>query len=352
MNFDFTEDQHEIKRTARDLLAKRSTFEKVREHAEAGTYDGGLWKELAGLGWPGIAVAEEHGGQGLGVVELAILCEELGYACAATPFLGTATAALAIEAAGSDDQKAAWLPKLAAGEARGALGLAGQLIPDAAGADVVVVAEDGGLRLAGGGDVEAVDAIDPTRRHGKVAGGAGEPLGGDAAAALDRALVAVAAELVGVSQRALDMTVAYVKDRKQFETPVGAYQAVSHRCAQMLLHTEGARSATYFGAWAADAEPERLPEAAAIAKAAASEAGKEVTASAIQAHGGIGFTWEADVHWLYKRAQLDAQLLGGARTHRAAVARLLAGRLCPRPSWQECASTASCSSRCCCSPRR
>jgi alkylation response protein AidB-like acyl-CoA dehydrogenase len=332
MNFDFTDDQHEIKRTARELLAKRSSFEKVREHAEAGRYDEGLWRELVELGWPGIAIAEEHGGQGLGVVELAILAEELGYAVAATPFLGTAMAGLAIQAAGSDEQRARWLPALASGEAIGAMGHAGQLVPDAGEAAVVVLVEDGAARLITpeGGDVEPVDAIDPTRRHAKV-GGDGHALPGDAGAAVDQALVAVAAELVGVSQRALDMTVAYVKERKQFDTPVGAYQAVSHRCAQMLLHTEGARSATYFAAWAAGADPERLPEAAAIAKAAASDAGRDVTASAIQAHGGIGFTWEADVHWLYKRAQLDAQLLGCGRTHRAAIARLLAARLKPAP---------------------
>src|SRR6202051_3690775 len=120
------------------------------------------------------------------------------------------------------------------------------------------------------------------------------------------------------------MTVAYVKERRQFGVPVGAYQAVSHRCAQMLLETEKARSTAAFAAWAADAEPGRLPEAAAMAKAAASDAGREVTGSAIQAHGGIGFTWEADVHWLYKRALLDAALLGGANQQRAHLAGILA----------------------------
>jgi alkylation response protein AidB-like acyl-CoA dehydrogenase len=120
------------------------------------------------------------------------------------------------------------------------------------------------------------------------------------------------------------MTVAYVKERKQFGVPVGAYQAVSHRCAQMLLDTETARSATAFAAWTAEADPEQLAEAAAMAKAAASQAAREVTASAIQAHGGIGFTWEADVHWLYKRAQIDAVMLGGASRQRAALAAILA----------------------------
>jgi alkylation response protein AidB-like acyl-CoA dehydrogenase len=132
---------------------------------------------------------------------------------------------------------------------------------------------------------------------------------------------------VGVSERALEMTVEYVKDRKQFGVPVGAYQAVSHRCAQMLLDTERARSATAQAAWSADANPDGLAEAAAMAKAAASDAGREVTASAIQAHGGIGFTWEADVHWLYKRAQIDSVLLGGSSRHRARLASILADRV-------------------------
>ena len=156
--------------------------------------------------------------------------------------------------------------------------------------------------------------------------GEGEPLPGDVAGALGRGASAIGAELVGVCQRALDMTVAYVSERRQFGVPVGAFQAVAHRCAQMLLQTEGARSATYFAAWAADAAPDRLAEAADLARAAAGAAGTEVTGSAIQAHGGIGFTWEADVHWLFKRAQLDAALLGGGSTARIALARLVAAR--------------------------
>jgi len=335
MNFDFTEDQHEIKKTARDLLGSRSTFAKVREAAEGKAYDNALWSELVELGWPGIAIAEEHGGQGLGAVELAILSEELGYAVAASPFLSTVMAAEAIGVSGSPEQQAAWLPGLASGEITGALGNASGLIGDAdAAAVIVLVGDDGVARLLAraDADVTSVDSIDPTRRAARVSG-EGEPLGGgdggDGGAGIDRATIVVAAELVGVSQRALEMTLAYVKDRKQFDTPVGAYQAVSHKCAQMLKDTEGARSATYFAAWAADAEPERLPEASSLAKAAASDGGRDVTASAIQAHGGIGFTWEADVHWLYKRAQVDAALLGGSGTHRARLAKLVAARLAP-----------------------
>jgi alkylation response protein AidB-like acyl-CoA dehydrogenase len=324
MRFTLSEDQQEIKRTAHDLLANRSTMAKVRESAEAGAYDDALTRELGELGWPGIAVGEEHGGQGLGIVELAVLLEELGYACAPTPFLGTALAALAIEHAGSADQQQRWLPGLASGELRGALGTADSLIPDAPGADVVVVvdAAAGTAHVAEG--VEEVESVDPTRRHGR-ATGSGEALEGDVGAAIDRALVAVSAELVGVCQRALDMTVEYVKERKQFGVPVGTFQAVHHGAAQMLLDTEGGRAATYYAAWAADAEPQRLPMAAAMAKAWTSDAGRSVTGAAIQLHGGIGFTWEADVHWLYKRAQLDSALLGSAASHRARIA-ALAGR--------------------------
>ena len=324
MRFTLSDDQQEIKRTAHDLLANRSTMAKVREAAEAGTYDDALTRELGELGWPGIAVSEEHGGQGLGIVELAVLLEELGYACAPVPFLGSALAALAIEHAGSAEQQERWLPGLASGELRGALGAADALIPDAPGADVVVVvdAAAGSAHVADG--VEEVESIDPTRRHGR-ATSAGEHLDGDVAGALDRALIAVSAELVGVCQRALDMTVEYVKERKQFGVPVGTFQAVHHAAAQMLLDTEGGRAATYYAAWAADAEPERLSMAAAMAKAWTSDAGRSVTGSAIQLHGGIGFTWEADVHWLYKRAQLDSALLGSASAHRARIA-LLAGR--------------------------
>jgi len=324
MRFTLSDDQQEIKRTAHDLLANRSTMAKVREAAEAGTYDDALTRELGELGWPGIAVSEEHGGQGLGSVELAVLLEELGYACAPVPFLGSALAALAIEHAGSAEQQQRWLPGLASGELRGALGAADSLIPDAPGADVAVVvdAAAGSAHVADG--VEEVESVDPTRRHGR-ATGSGETLDGDVAGALDRALIAVSAELVGVCQRALDMTVEYVKERKQFGVPVGTFQAVHHAAAQMLIDTEGGRSATYYAAWAADAEPERLPMAAAMAKAWTSDGGRSVTGSAIQLHGGIGFTWEADVHWLYKRAQLDSALLGSAGVHRARIAQL-AGR--------------------------
>jgi alkylation response protein AidB-like acyl-CoA dehydrogenase len=209
-------------------------------------------------------------------------------------------------------------------------GTAELVIGGADAAVLVLLDEERSARLLtpGQADVSPVASIDPTRSAARVSpAGAGEELPGEVSAGVDRALVAISSELVGVCDRALRMTVAYVAERKQFGVPVGAYQAVSHRCAEMLLDTEKARSTAAFAAWTADADPEQLPAAAAMAKAAASDAGRRVTASAIQAHGGIGFTWEADVHWLYKRAQLDAALLGEAKHHRANLARILARQL-------------------------
>jgi alkylation response protein AidB-like acyl-CoA dehydrogenase len=335
MDFGLTDDQRDIQRTARDLLAERATFARVREHAEAGTTDTALWKELCELGWPGIAISEANGGQSLGTIELSILSEELGRVVAPVPFLASAMAACVIEQAGSDEQRERWLPGLASGETIGALAGAvdgtSELVTSGAEADVFVLVEDDGsgrLVTAQEADVTKVAAIDPTRSAARVsaADGAGEQLE-HGCPGLGRALVAVSSELVGVAERALEMTLTYVKDRKQFGVPVGAYQAVSHRCAQMLLETEQARSLTAFAAWSADANPDGLAEAAAMAKAAASQAGREVTAAAIQMHGGIGFTWEADVHWLFKRAQIDAAHLGGAGRHRARVAEILADRI-------------------------
>jgi len=331
MDFGFTDDQRDIQRTARDLLGERAKPERVREHAESRRMDSELWRELCELGWPGIAISEEHGGGGLGLIELGILCEELGRSLAPVPFLPSVMAAAVIEHGGSPEQRERWLAGLASGETIGALGSAvdgtAELVIGGADAQVIVLIEDDGsarVLAADEAEVRPLAAIDPTRSAARVsAEDAGEELP-DGCAGLGRALVAVSSELVGVCDRALAMTVDYVKERKQFGVPVGAYQAVSHRCAQMLLETEKARSTAAFAAWTADSEPERLAEAAAMAKAAASDAGREVTASAIQAHGGIGFTWEADVHWLYKRAQIDAVLLGGAGRHRARLAEILA----------------------------
>jgi alkylation response protein AidB-like acyl-CoA dehydrogenase len=340
MDFGLTDDQRDIQRTARDMLSERCSPERVREHAQDRRSDSELWRGLSELGWPGIAIAESYGGQGLGQIELSILCEELGRVLAPVPFLPSVMAAAVIGQAGSDDQRERWLPGLASGEIAGALGLSAggvaELVIGAPEAGVIVLldghtrARDARARVCAASDVEVtgVDSIDPTRATATVSAppGAGEELPGDPSPGVDRALICISSELVGVCDRALAMTVAYVSERRQFGVPVGSYQAVSHRCAQMLLDTEKARSTAAAAAWSAASDPEGLAEAAAMSKACASQGGCDVTASAIQAHGGIGFTWEADVHWLYKRAHLDAALLGGAKHQRARLARILAAR--------------------------
>jgi alkylation response protein AidB-like acyl-CoA dehydrogenase len=328
MNFDWNDEQRAIKDAARDLLAARYPLEEVRrlatEDATGASYADAQWDEFVSLGWPGIFVAEEHGGQGLGVVELVILQEEMGYAVAPSPFFANAAAGLVLQAGGSDEQKGRWLAPIAAGELRGTLAMVRDgsadadgntltgtwvAVPDAAGA-ALVIANDGERHwaVATDGDgvtIEPTPGIDPTRRLFRVK--------------LDDA---DAAESVGVAQRAMEMAVEYAKDRKQFDTPIGAFQAVSHRCAQMLLETEGARSATYYAAWALDHEPSSAALATSMAKSYASDAGFRVPASAIQVHGGIGFTWEHDLHWFLKRGTANAHAFGDARWHRARVADL------------------------------
>ena len=328
MNFDLNDEQSEIQSTAKQFLGDRFKAAKVRELAEARSYDDGLWKQIADLGWAGIAVSEDDGGQGLGLIELAVLLEQAGFACAPSPLLGTAGAALVISAAGSDEQKAEWLPKLSSGEATGAFGGIADgestLFCDLPTADVAVVFDGEGATLAPAGDLdfEAVETIDATRSYATVASAGGEPMPGDVDAGRDRLGVAIAAELTGIGQWAMEKAVEYARERKQFDRPIGAYQGVSHRCAGMLLEVEESRSLTYFAAWAADNEPESLPLASAMASARASDAAWDVTASALQVFGGIGFTWEHDLQFWLKRSRVAGRMLGDPREHRDRVAEL------------------------------
>jgi alkylation response protein AidB-like acyl-CoA dehydrogenase len=323
MNFDFTDDQRAIKETARDLLAKRFKLERVRELAESKTYADDAWSEICELGWPGIFIAEENGGQDLGVIELVILLEELGYVLAPLPFLSNAAAGLILQDAGAMDR----LEGVATGERRGSVGVVkdgrAALVPDADEASIIVLLDGTDATLVERDDaqIEVIDAIDPTRRYASVTANGGESLG-DVSRGRDLIALAVAAELVGISQRVLEMAVEYAKDRKQFDRPIGAYQAVSHACADMLKQVEGARSLVYYAGWAADAAPDEFSLAASMAKAYASDAGWNVSASALQVHGGIGFTWEHDLHWFLKRAKTDGVLYGSARDHRERVAEL------------------------------
>jgi alkylation response protein AidB-like acyl-CoA dehydrogenase len=328
VNFDLNDEQQEIQSTAKEFLADRFKAAKVRELAESRSYDDGLWRQMSDLGWAGIAIPEDDGGQGLGMIELAVLLEQNGYACAPSPLLGSAGAALVIFAAGSDEQRAEWLPKLASGEATGSFGGFAEgestLFCDLPTADVVVTFDGEGALIAPASEVEfePIEAIDATRSYALVSDAAGERLPGDVDAGRDRLAVAIAAELTGVAQRALEMAVEYAREREQFGRPIGAYQGVSHRCAAMLLATEESRSLTYYAAWTADAEPESLPMAAAMAAARAGDAGWQVPASALQVLGGIGFTWEHDLQFWLKRGRVAGRMLGTPRDHRERVADL------------------------------
>jgi alkylation response protein AidB-like acyl-CoA dehydrogenase len=364
MYFDLTDEQQAIRSTARDFLAARYKSERIRELAASDTgFEQSDWDEMAELGWPGLALPEEWGGQGLGIVDLAVLFEEMGYALAPSPLLSTTSTGIALALCGSDDQRERFLRPLAAGELRGApalwdagspatpggftmegtadgddLVLDGEkvLVPDAASADFFVVATADGRRHlveagADGVTVVAEPSIDLTRRLSSVRFdgvrvAAQDTMPAEAAdyyPVLLRLCVALSAESTGIAQRTMEMAVEYAKDRKQFDRQIGAYQAVSHRCAQMLLETENSRSAVYGAAWAADAEPDALPLAASIAKAYSSDAGWRVPDASIQVHGGIGFTWEHDLHFFLKRGKQNAAMFGDAKWHRERVADLV-----------------------------
>jgi alkylation response protein AidB-like acyl-CoA dehydrogenase len=350
MNFDFTDDQQAIKRTAREFLAARYGAEEIRRLAseDGEGFTAEQWREIAELGWPGIVVPEDEGGLGLGVVELVVVIEELGYALAPSPLLSSAAAALLLRETGGSDE----LARLASGDIRGTVAVwdeggshrldgsgleagDGRLtgvkvgVPDLAAADLVVVSGAAGRHWLvatddAGVTIKTTPGLDPTRKLYRLEldGAVGRELSGDAEAAYAAIATAIAAESVGVAQRAMEMAVAYANDRRQFGRPIGSYQAISHRCAQMLLEVEGARSLSYHAAWACDHERATAPAAAAMAKAYASDAGWRVTASSLQVHGGIGFTWEHDLHFFLKRARANAHHFGDARFHRDRVADL------------------------------
>jgi alkylation response protein AidB-like acyl-CoA dehydrogenase len=357
MNFGFTDDQQAIKRTAREFLEARYPLSTVRALAEDERgFTDEQWAELVELGWPGVIVPEESDGLGLGALELVVIAEEMGYALAPSPWFSTTCATLLLVAAGTGGQRERWLAPLATGESRGTVavwdehsgwapdhsevepGSDGRLscvkiaVPDAASADFLIVSGADGqhwlvARSAQGVSIEPEAAIDPTRKLFRVtlSGAPAERLevAPDAVArAYSTMVTLLAAENVGVGQRAMEMAVEYAKDRSQFDRPIGAYQAVSHRCAQMLLEVEGSRSLCYWAGWALAHEPETGPRAASMAKAYAGDAGFRVAASALQVHGGIGFTYEHDLHFFLKRAHANAHAFGDSRWHRDRVADL------------------------------
>lgn len=355
MNFDFSDEQNMLRDQARRFLDDHASRKAVRAvlEDEAIPYDRDLWKGMAELGWTGATIPEEYGGAGLSYEDLCVIAEELGRSLAPTPI--SSSLYLATEAllqAGSEDQKQAWLPRLAMGEVIGCFALAegvgaptpksikaavkdgqvsGSKIPVADGdvADIAVVLArgDGGLSLylvdlsGKGVSREPVETIDPTRSHARLTFDRApcEPIGKQgkgweiAEAVLDRAAILMAFEQVGGAQACLDMAAEHAKNRYAFGRPIGSFQAIKHKLADIYIATELARANAYYGAWALTANAADLPVAAAAARVAASEAFNHAAREGLQTHGGMGFTWEFDCHLFYRRAKLLSLALGGER---------------------------------------
>lgn len=346
MNFDYSDEQKMLKDEARRFLAAKCDSKVVRGVLDSGdrAYDEALWRGVAEQGWLGTAIPEEHGGLGLGHVELCALAEELGRACAPIPFASTVYfVAEALMLFGSDEQKGKWLPRIAAGEVIGAFAtsegpgpvsprsirtrvaggkLTGEKIPVTDGdvADLIVVLAANGLYLVekGAGVVaEVLDTLDPTRSAARLtftdapAERLGEQDGIPAMQAVfDRAAVLLAFEQVGGADKALEMARAYALDRVAFGRAIAGYQAIKHKLADIYVKNEVARSNAYYGAWALGTNAAELPLAAATARVAASEAFWFAAKESIQTHGGIGFTWEADPQLYYRRSRQLALVAG------------------------------------------
>jgi alkylation response protein AidB-like acyl-CoA dehydrogenase len=371
MNFAFSEEQEELRRTVRAFLESKSPSAEVRRLMETTDgYDPAVWNQMgAELGLQGLAIPEEFGGQGFTFVELCIVLEEMGRSLLCAPFFATTVlAANAILNAGSDADKKALLPGIASGETKATLAftepsgkwdasgitmeatqsgggwtLSGEkmFVIDGHNADlIIVVARVGGTSGTDGiaffsvaGDAAGLTrtplaTMDQTRKQAKLefdnvsASALGDPGQGFAALSktLDQAAVALANEGVGGAQFVLDMSVQYAKDRVQFGRPIGSFQAIKHKCADMLLEVESGKSAAYYAAWAAAEDNDELPVVAALAKAYVSDAYFHCAAENIQIHGGIGFTWEHDAHLYFKRAKSSEIFLGDATYHRELLA--------------------------------
>ena len=351
MNFDFSDDLKALRDHARKFLTEHCPPKSARRVLEGeALYDRALWLKLAEMGWLGAAVPEEFGGAGLGYEGLCVLAEELGQALAPVPFASSAYLATeAILAAGSPGQKQSHLPKLAGGETIGTLALAegpgnpnparlkatvsrgklsGTKLPVADGsiADLaVVLALESGkpalflVDLNGPGVVrETIATIDPSRDHARLifTEAPAEPLGASGEGwditrrLLDRAAILIAFEQVGGAQACLDMAKNYALERYAFGRPIGSFQAIKHKLADVYIATVLARSNAYYGAWALASDAAELPLAAAAARVAATEAFHLASKENIQTHGGMGFTWEFDCHLYYRRSKHLALTLG------------------------------------------
>jgi alkylation response protein AidB-like acyl-CoA dehydrogenase len=333
------------------------TAEGTEENTQAPSgYDHEVWGGMAEQGWLALETPTEEGGLGLGMVEVAVLCEQVGRHLAPAPFLSSVIAlgALSHPAARGAEGSAAWRDALAEGKAvaclaivtdehaltvetrGGSLRVSGRLGPTvfAPSADVaVIVTTDAvyAVDLPETDRPQPVPAMDRTRELGvlEFSGRPALAIGDEAAAALvlDRAATALSAEMLGAADRVLAMTVEYAKDRVQFGKPIGSFQAVKHMLADALVDVEGMRSTVYYAAWCAAADDGERSLAASMAKSWCSDASRRVMATGLQVHGGIGFTWEHDMHLYLKRAQLDQVSFGDAAFHRDRIAGLLRERL-------------------------
>jgi alkylation response protein AidB-like acyl-CoA dehydrogenase len=365
VNFDFSDEQKALKDQARRLLADRAAIKSARavlnRDGAGRSYDRELWSEMARLGWLGATIPEQYGGAGLSRLELCVLAEEMGRGLAAVPFASTIYfAAEALMLAGSDAQKAKWLPKIAAGEAIGCFAISegpgeptpagvaasfdgatlnGVKIPvtdgDIADFAVVLAKEGSGVSLAlvelAAVERAPVKTLDPTRGHARLSfkNTSAERLGAPgqgwelSESIFDRAAVLLAFEQVGGAQACLEMAMDYAKNRYAFSRPIGSFQGVKHKLADMYVAIEVARSNAYYGAWALSTEAAELPLAAAAARVAASDAYYLASKENVQTHGGIGFTWEVDCHLFYRRAKLLAVQAGAPSVWKEKLVRRL-----------------------------
>ncbi|HSL58987.1 MAG TPA: acyl-CoA dehydrogenase family protein [Acidimicrobiales bacterium] len=366
MNFAFSEEQEELRRITRQFLESKSDESAVREQMETENgFDAAVWAQMgAEMGLQGLIVPEEYGGQGYGYVELIVVLEEMGRRLLCAPYFSTVVlAANTLLQSGDDAAKSAHLPGIASGETIATLAFtepsgrwdeAGITLPATASGDgwtltgeksfvldghtanliLVAARTDAGVSLfavdadASGLTRTPLSTMDQTRKQAKLTfdntpatligtdGGGWDVL----STVLDLAAVALAAEQVGGAQECLDMSVEYAKVRVQFGRPIGSFQAIKHKCADMLLEVESAKSAAYYAGWCASEMNDELPSVASLAKAYCSEAYFHAAAENIQIHGGIGFTWEHPAHLYFKRAKSSELLFGDPAYHREQLA--------------------------------
>ncbi len=323
MEFAFSEEQQELAATVRSLLAKRADSAAVRAAMASETgYDDSLWHTLCEqVGVAALAIPEEFGGAGFSLLESMIVLEELGRSLAPSPLLSSLVTAEALLAGGTDEAKERLLPRIASGEVA-AFAVPGEPSLFADQAAVLVAATDDGLVELPAGSAEWLPSMDQTIRLGAVPVSGGSPVG-DAAAARSRAAlvgaVGVAALSAGLSARALDMTVAYSKERVQFGRAIGSFQALKHRMADLLVLVEMSRSASWAASYALATDAPNAEQLAHVAKSYCSDALSKIAAETVQLHGGIAITWEHDAQLVFKRAHALSQLFGAPHAHRALI---------------------------------